>query len=292
MDMLSRRSLRVAAAYLRHAPVETGKWRLIGHFLPRLRADGPTLGERLVRTRYGFRFKADLSDWLGQYVYLTGSYEPPTARVIHALLRPGDTFIDIGANSGFFTLLASLRVAPGGRVLAFEPVPSMRKRLRANLSLNGTKNVVVHDVALSNKAGECVFHEGPAGHKGLSSLRPLENEARSFAVRTLPLDDIPIPAGATRLIKIDVEGAEQLVVDGMRRLLERDRPNVVLEVTDRYLSAFGHGAVGLCGSLCEMGYRMHHIKDDGLVPMGPEDANAIAQYNALFTRGSLPANLR
>lgn len=290
--MLFQSALGLAAAYLRHVPIKQGRWRLISHFLPRLRADGAKLGEKIVRTRYGFLFQADLGDWLGQYVYLTGCYEPPTARVIAELLKPGDTFIDVGANSGFFTLLASRRVGPGGRILAFEPVPSMRGQLQANLSLNAATNVVVYDVALSNTAGERLFHEGPPGHKGLSSLRSLDNVTTTFPVKTLPLDELVTASDTVALIKIDVEGAEQLVIDGMRRLIEQQKPSIVVEVTDNYLAAFGHNAVALCHSLCNAGYQMYRIEEKGLIRMEPEAAGTISQYNALFSCASFHSNLR
>lgn len=283
MHVITRSALALAAAYMRRLPVKQGRWRLIDYFLPRLRAKGSMLGERVVRTRYGFFYKADLGDWLGQYVYLTGCYEPPTARVIADRLRPGDIFVDVGANSGFFTLLASIRVGAAGKVWAFEPVSSMRGRLQTNLTLNGIHNVVVHDVAVSNASGECVFHEGPSGHKGVSSLRAIDNEAKSFTVTTRPLDEIIPETSTVKLIKIDVEGAEQLVVEGMRRLVARQRPDIIIEVTDQYLAAFGHRAETLCRSLCDMGYAMYRIEEDHLVRMQPAEAHAIPQYNALFT---------
>jgi len=291
MNILSQISLGIGAAYLRKFPIKNGRWRLIKYFLPKLRAGGDKLGEKIVRTQYGFLYNADLGDWLGQYVYLTGCYEPPTARVIAALLNPADTFIDVGANSGFFTLLASHCVGPNGRVLAFEPVPSMRSRLQGNLSLNAAENVVIHDIALSNEAGEHLFHEGPPGHKGLSSLRSLTNEATSFSVKTMPLDDLLDDEFAVNLIKIDVEGAEQLVVNGMQQLLARQKPHIVIEVTDSYLAALGHNAVALCQSLCDLGYRMYRIADNALIPMEPDEAAKIDQYNAFFTCKSLPASL-
>lgn len=291
MNMIFRSALGLVATCLRNFPTMPGRWRLVSYFLPMLRAEGIQLGEKIIRTQYGFLYKADLSDWLGQYVYLTGCYEPSTARVIAGLLKPGDTFIDVGANSGFFTLLASRCVGHNGHVMAFEPVPSMRSRMQINLSLNGTSNVVIHDIALSNNAGEHLFHEGPPGHKGLSSLRPLDNEATTFSVKTMPLDDLLADIFAVKLIKIDVEGAEQLVLDGMRRVLAQQKPNIVVEVTNNYLTAFGHNAVTLCNSLCNMGYQMYRIKEHGLIRMEPEAAATIIQYNALFTCESLPANL-
>ncbi|MEO6147881.1 MAG: hypothetical protein ABIT70_12745, partial [Sulfuriferula sp.] len=104
MNSLNKLMLAFVSFYLRSSTFDIGRWRLLNHFLPVLRKSGSRMGERVVSTHYGFKYKADLGDWLGQYVYLTGAYEPPTARIISMLLSPGDTFIDVGANSGFFTL--------------------------------------------------------------------------------------------------------------------------------------------------------------------------------------------
>lgn len=283
MNLLSRLALAFASFYLRHSPVPYGRWRLINLCLPILRKSGRTMGERIVRTRYGFNYKADLGDWLGQYVYLTGAYEPPTARVIAELLGPGDVAIDVGANSGFFTLLASHRVGATGRVLSFEPVPSMRKRLQDNVALNRMNNVSVHSEALSNVEGILPLFEGPEGHKGISSLRPIDHSAVTIEVRTVPLDTFSDQLPAVKLVKIDVEGAEQLVLEGTASILARSHPSIVIEVTDEYLRPFGHGAIQLARHLIEMGYRMYAIRAEGLVPMRADQAADDHQFNALFT---------
>jgi FkbM family methyltransferase len=268
-----------------------GRWRLVKHFLPKLRKDGKDLGERIVRTRYGFRYKADLGDWLGQYVYLTGVYEPPTARIIAELLEPGDTFIDIGANSGFFTLLASRRVGHAGRVVSFEPVPSMRNRLLENIALNNMRNIQVHDVALSNAEGVLPLFEGPEGHKGISSFRHINNSAATIEVKTLPLDTFSKSLSGVTLVKIDVEGAEQLVLEGMVNIFNNYHPYIVIEITDEYLRAFGHTAAKLAGDLIAKGYRMYEIDTEGLVPMRVNQPASVAQFNALFAHGSVPEHL-
>lgn len=282
MKVVNRLALASAACYLRRSPVPYGRWRLVSRFLPVLRQTGKDLGERVVRTRYGFRYKADLGDWLGQYVYLTGVYEPPTARVIAGLLRPGDSVVDVGANSGFFTLLASRRVGPRGRVSSFEPVPAMRQRLLDNIELNGMRNVRVHEVAVSDAEGVLPLFEGPEGHKGLSSLRPVANAVGCIEVRTVALDDLRETLSPIRLVKIDVEGAESRVLAGMARILEQDRPFLVIEITDAYLRSFGDGATALASGLSHLGYGMYRIDPSGLVPMRPEQAAQEAQYNALF----------
>lgn len=291
MNALSRLALASASCYLRRSPVPYGRWRLIKQFLPSLRKTGKNLGERVVRTRYGFLYKADLGDWLGQYVYLTGVYEPPTARVIAELLRPGDSFVDVGANSGFFTLLASHRVGPTGRVSSFEPVPSMRKRLLDNVALNAMSNISVHDVAVSNAEGVLPLFEGPEGHKGISSLRHIDNSAATIEVKTVPLDTFRDTVSTVRLVKVDVEGAEQLVLEGMANILKEDRPYIVIEITDDYLQAFGHGAIRLANYLTEMGYRMYAIRTEGLVPMRADEAADDNQFNALFACVPVPDSL-
>ena len=291
MNIWNRFALAFSSCYLRRSPVPYGRWRLIKQFLPGLRESGRDLGERVVRTRYGFQYKADLGDWLGQYVYLTGVYEPPTAHVISALLCPGDTFIDVGANSGFFSLLASHRVGPTGRVISFEPVPSMRKRLLENIALNVMGNISVHDVAVSNAEGVLPLFEGPEGHKGISSLRHIDNSATTIEVKTVPLDTFSDTLSAVKLVKIDVEGAEQLVLEGMSNTLKGDHPYVVIEITDEYLQAFGHRAIGLASHLTGMGYRMYAIRAEGLIPIRADQASDDNQFNALFAYAPVPESL-
>lgn len=283
MKFLQPLLLNLTAFYLRVTPLEKGRWRIINFCLPLLRKYGPNMGERVVRTRNGFLYRADLSDWLGQYVFLTGLYEPPTARLMTSLLNPGNNFVDVGANSGYFTLLAARKVGPSGQVISFEPLPSMRERIRQNLALNGFNNVKLHDVAVSNTNGEVEFFEGPSGHKGLSSLRPLSDSDSTLKVRTTPLDELYPDIDAVSLIKIDVEGAEQLALEGMRNLLSRHKPQLVVEITDQYLQAFGHNAQSLFAFLADLGYRSWKITDQGLVEIDWHEAEKDPQFNALFS---------
>jgi FkbM family methyltransferase len=226
--------------------------------------------------------RVDLGDWLGQYVYLTGSYEPATARLIAALVDRGDTVIDVGANAGFFSLLAASRVGASGRVLAFEPVPAVRAVLEANLRLNHMSHVALHAVALADRPGTLTLYEGPAAHRGLSSIRPLAHSPRTHEVHARPLDDWLPELPPVKLVKIDVEGAEHHVLAGMRALIERDAPLLVVEVTDAYLRKMGQSATLLFETLASLGYRMFVIGERQLVPMQRPPQAWDAQFNALF----------
>src|SRR5262249_14492772 len=110
---------------------------------------------------------------------------------------------------------------------------------------------------------------------------------------TARLDELLPPEQQAHLLKIDIEGAEQMALEGMTARLERDHPDLIIEVTDAYLRPMKHTAVGLCEMLARMGYRMYRIEDRGLVQFEPTSAAASSQYNALFTtREALPGPLR
>jgi FkbM family methyltransferase len=232
--------------------------------------------------------RLNLNDWLGRHVFVTGEYEPATTSLVKALLRSGDTFVDVGANVGYFALLAAQRIGPTGRVVAFEPVPLTRDQFTKNVQLNGFGNLMIRDEALSERPGEVEFFVGPTDHRGTSSLRPLDASSEKIRVRTARFDDLGLD-GPARVIKIDVEGAELLALHGMAETLRRDHPDLIVEVTDSFLRTMGHSAVALGEFLLGLGYRMYVIDHPGLVPVDPNRADLPGQFNALFTtRAELP----
>jgi len=289
-EMLSRWAIELGALFLRRSPSERGRYRIASALLPRLRQIGPRMGARIVRTRYGFRFRTDLADWLGQYVYLTGVYEPPTAALFAEFIKKGDTVLDIGANAGFFTLLSASLAGQTGRVVAFEPIPSVRDGLLANIGLNAFRNIEVVGKAVADKPATLTIYEGPAGHKGISSLRPLDSASRALTIDALALDEITDQLGRVSLIKIDVEGAEMLALLGMQRLVERDRPSFIVEFTDAYLKGLGHSAPQMAEWFVSRGYRIFRIDDGALVEFEPAAAARPDQYNVLACQ-TLPPRL-
>jgi FkbM family methyltransferase len=212
-----------------------------------------------------------------------GEYEPATTAVIRAGLREGDTFIDVGANAGYFTLLAATLVGAAGRVIAFEPVPSVRIQLCCNIKLNDFLNCQVHGVAASNSDGECDIFVGPRDHMGVSSLRSLAGSSGSVKVELARLDRILAQESNIRVVKIDVEGAECHVIEGMRDILARFRPHLVLEITDDYLSQMGRSSHDIQQQVAPLGYEIFAIEQEGLRPLTHFSAYRRAQFNALLT---------
>lgn len=227
MSVLSQLVEAAARVYARCAPTERGGYR-VARLVRRARRRDRWLG--VFTTPWDGSFELDLATY-PDCCMAYGLYELDTARLIRGLLRPGDHFIDIGANIGYFTVMAARRVGEGGRVDAFEPDPENRARLIANLQRNGVESRVrVHDVALSDREGRAVIHRyaGGAMNHGCSTLHPVPGEAGQMAdVRTARLDDVR-PGVTPRLIKMDVEGAEPEVVAGMRGLLRGETPPAVI----------------------------------------------------------------
>ncbi len=276
--------LKTLAWYLRHAPDHPGRWRLVRYAVRLSSLLRRVPGARVITVRDGFRLRVDGSSQSARIVYVTGDYERDTVRVMRARLGPGDTMIDVGANIGYFTVSAARAVGPTGRVVAFEPAAATRQLLADNLRLNGLTNVTIRDEALAAARGEVPLYLGPQDDSGLASLRPLAGSS-STVVQQVPFDEIWNPADRVALVKIDVEGAELATLTGMSALLARDRPDIIVEVTDRYLRALGASAAALFEFLTVRDYDAVRIGGDELWPLRTLDdlAACPAQFNALFS---------
>ncbi|HEY4441812.1 MAG TPA: FkbM family methyltransferase, partial [Candidatus Elarobacter sp.] len=148
------------------------------------------------------------------YHALRGTLEPGLVAAFRSVLRPGMSVVDVGANLGVYSLHALAGIALEGRVIAFEPVPRTYEALRRNLKLNGfaESNVVVtHSKAVSDRTGiATIYYE--VGNSGHSTLYQKSNvAAQAMTVETVRLDDA-IPDHRVDVIKIDVEGAEPVVL--------------------------------------------------------------------------------
>lgn len=161
-----------------------------------------------------------------------GSNELPVQNWIVKQLGKGGTFYDIGANIGFFSLLAAKVVGESGRVIAFEPVPANADAVRRNADLNGFDSILVVDVAVSSGTGEAelVLARHPGGASLKSAAVP-PDATETITIKTATLDslvlrkDFPPPD----VVKIDVEGAELRVLEGMVRVAKEHRPKIVCE---------------------------------------------------------------
>ncbi|MBM4061692.1 MAG: FkbM family methyltransferase, partial [Planctomycetes bacterium] len=191
--------------------------------------------------------------FLGRY------HDLPIQLALQQVLRPGDAFVDVGANLGLVAMLASRLVGPSGRVVACEPNPAVLERLRAALQHNGIGNVEVVAAALGEAPGaaELRVYGGHSGWGSLAAEGPPELTAAATHRVELRTGDAvlgPLPPAQPLVIKIDVEGHELPVLRGLRRTLAARLPLVFLEVADVHQRRAGHSAAALLGELERYGY--------------------------------------
>lgn len=157
-----------------------------------------------------------------------GLYEPHVAQLICDQLQPGDNFYDIGANAGYFTLIAATKVGLEGAVVSFDPLPRNVRTVREQIDLNHLEGTCrVEQVAVSNKCGHDVLvvpvkHSTANAHLESVSLSDTEKTTEQLEVETVTLDSY---VAAYRelfptLIKIDIEGAEIAALQGAHQLLQ------------------------------------------------------------------------
>jgi FkbM family methyltransferase len=179
----------------------------------------------------GLRFVAAGSDT----AFESGRYESPVQSALASLLRPGDIFYDVGANLGFFSVLAGRLVGPTGRVYSFEPVPRNVASVRENARLNRMEQIEVFPIAVSDRTGVSdLLLSHHVGGAALPEAGPPPDHSETALVATARLDDLLRDAKVRppAVVKIDVEGAELQVLEGLRSILATQRPVVLLEVDD------------------------------------------------------------
>jgi FkbM family methyltransferase len=166
-----------------------------------------------------------------------GMHEPALTAALREALRPGNTFLDVGANFGYYTLLAAARVGPAGQVVAFEPNPRGAAGLRANLALNDCGHARVVEAAVGRRGGRQALFVPRRGQSGLGTLAAeaaerLAGTAREITVVLTSLDEFVAanPPEAVRAVKVDAEGWELEVLAGAGEMLRRYRPLLFCEV--------------------------------------------------------------
>ena len=236
-------------------------------------------------------------------------HEEATTKLFKETVKPGNTVIDLGANIGYFTLLAAKLVGSSGKVYAFEPEPRNFKYLKKNLELNGYSQVAAHQAAASDKRGKTKLFicEYETGHHtinqsgGIKAYRPERevNESNFVEINTVSLDEIF--AGKEDLIdvmKIDIEGAEALAIRGMDKILSKNKKlKIFMEYFPMLIKNMGSNPEDMIGKILGYGFSISVIPDDyeGSSEMKkiakPEDISAMQKeekdhFNLLIYRNN------
>ncbi|MFD4345046.1 FkbM family methyltransferase [Streptomyces coelicoflavus] len=255
----------LAARYVRHAPGTVGKAALVERRLNAHLRDHPR--RAVVEVRSGDRFAVDTQDLIQRYLYLFGAWEPHLTGWLRRRLRPGDCFVDVGANIGVFSVLAARLVGERGRVVAVEASPDLHRRLEHNARLNGLGNIRALNAAVSDRARTLTFTLASSRNTGANSIVPYDGPVESSfetEARTLPELLDPAEIATARVIKIDVEGAEGSVVRGLAPMLGALRPDAefTVEVAPERMARLGDRVDELLGVMRDAGFHTYRLAND------------------------------
>jgi FkbM family methyltransferase len=214
----------------------------------------------------------DPDDYVSNEILRKGTWEPESWDAIRPQLTGDAVFVDVGAHIGYYSLKAAAALGPGGRVIAIEPNPPTVQELRDNIAASGATRVHVSPVACGDKESTLVLYASPRANTGQTSLSRANAEqtgviAAEYRVRARPLDAIVGDEGVHRVdvIKIDVEGAEMLVLRGAGRTLDRFHPVVIVELIEPQLRSMGTSVAEVRAFFTAHGYAPRAEIDNNVV---------------------------
>jgi len=194
------------------------KWRVGRPLRQSLRKLAENLPETIGNTNRGVKLKLNPKEHIDSHILIEGCYEPDLEAALEKHLESGQTFLDVGANIGHFTLLAQTLVGADGQVISIEAAPEMRAKLEGNVALNNfpAKHSVL-EYAVWSSEKELEFNIAGEARQGMNSLRQVSSPSKTIKVKAQRIDNIITEK--VDVMKMDVEGAEQEALLGAGRLL-------------------------------------------------------------------------
>lgn len=221
---------------------------------------------------------------VGRSIAVYKKYEKRDSDLLKSIINDGDVCIDAGANVGFYTLLMAT-VTPNGMVHSFEPMPLNWYLLNASVCLNGLKNISLNKMALGQERGNSSFSAAVDG--AYSSMVDVgrKGEASKIIVSVETIDEYITEQAIDKvdIMKVDVEGAEGLVLAGARKLFLSDKKPrlVLLELFDENFRYYNTSIADVCVVMEEYGYLAYVVLDSGLIETF-ESKHYNKYYNVFF----------
>jgi len=205
------------------------------------------------------------SEHIQQQLFWYGYYEKPIGELIKRILQPGSVFLDIGANIGYFSLLAANN-EPTSKVISFEPVKNLFQMLEKNISINNIKNITPLNVAIGDINEEKELFISAPDNLGMSSFQPPENySGKKEKVKVMSIDSWFETARLSKidLIKLDVEGGELAALKGMQGVLQDFKPVLIAEINPETLRLFNLTPTDIYDYLNKLNFNGYVISETG-----------------------------
>ena len=234
--------LRLIRLYTFNTPIRKGKYRLYQTALSFCKMNHEALP---VRMSDGRRFLANVSDGMQETVYFLGEYERVLTGITRRIIRQGDVCLDIGANFGWYTSLMALSCGESGQVHAFEPVPvSFAELVKTYQAIGSPSNVFLNNIALGDRRGTVSLHLFDDLKSGHASIAPkVDMHSAVFECKMIQLDDYLREKGIAEVdfVKVDIEGAELMFLQGGERLFSQGSPPIfMIEMALATSKGFGY----------------------------------------------------
>ena len=214
----------------------------------------------IIKTKDGIFFIDKLSNF-GSQLKLKGEYEPQLKLTLDKLLKEGDTFIDLGANEGYFSIIGGKIVGGKGRIISIEPQTRLQHIINKNIELNKVSNIELFQLCISNKVGNEVIHLSPDLNTGSSGfLKKQKYFVPREKVNSLTLESLidKLNLKKVDLIKIDIEGSEYEAILGSKKLFQAQIiKNIALELHPEFLKKRNLEINHILDFLNEAGYKIN-----------------------------------
>ncbi len=205
-----------------------------------------------------FKLILNLEDWIQNQIYFLGSYEKFELSILEKSLNKGDTFIDIGANFGLYSLHASSLVGDSGNVIAFEPYCKNYKAFEDNIILNDMKNVTLVKQAIGDCRGQVLLsYNQKDSNLGMVSIFKNEFTDQEIVISDsldnyLKFNEL----NSISYIKLDIEGAEYSALLGMKNTLKKYKPIVQIEIDDHILAKTPYRSADIYKFMNDLNYEL------------------------------------
>lgn len=234
-------------------------------------------------TSTGVTMFLTLKDWVQKKIFLHGYYEKNETFFWNNLTKDKKVIFDIGANVGYFSLIAAKQIAKNGNVYGFEPVSFVYKRAKYNCEINNFKNLILLNFAISDHPGEITINVGNDENLGMSSIH--QHNYLSGNIETVKTDTVDnfinsYSIAQLDIIKIDVEGSEAFVLTGMEKTLVKHKPLILIEILDALLLKSGSSKEEIYSFLWNKNYEAFKIIDAEKVKpiLIPESFDGLALF--------------